>query len=287
MPLCRTSFGPYGRAMIRICKEESFHQRQGFELLMTMMRGTDEQRAMVQESVNRFWWPALMMFGPPDDDSPNTEQSMAWGIKSHTNDELRQRFVDMSVPQAKALGVTFPDPELGWNEERGAHDFGQPDWDEFWDVVKGNGPCNAQRIAHRKAAWDDGAWVREAAMAFANGLGFEARSARTSTSGDRRRRDMPEQIRGEWPLYEVFVRGKRGLNHVHVGSLHAADDEMALRHARDVYTRRNEGVSIWVVRVRRDHGVEPGREGSAVRAERRQGLPAPDVLRDPRQRPHM
>lgn len=167
VPLCRTSFGPYGRAMIRICKEESFHQRQGYELLMTMMRGTDEQRAMVQESVDRFWWPSLMMFGPPDDASPNTAQSMAWGVKTHTNDELRQRFVDMTVPQAEALGVTLPDPELVWNPERGAHDFGQPDWDEFWNVVKGNGPCNAQRVAHRKRAWDDGAWVRDAALAFA------------------------------------------------------------------------------------------------------------------------
>lgn len=167
VPLCRTSFGPYGRAMIRICKEESFHQRQGFELLMTMMRGTDEQRAMVQESVNRFWWPALMMFGPPDEDSTNTEQSMAWGIKTHTNDELRQRFVDMSIPQAKILGVTFPDPDLRWNEERQSHDFGEIDWDEFWAVVKGDGPCNAQRLAHRRKARDDGNWVREAARAFA------------------------------------------------------------------------------------------------------------------------
>jgi ring-1,2-phenylacetyl-CoA epoxidase subunit PaaA len=138
---------------------------------MTMMRGTDEQRAMVQESVDRFWWPSLMMFGPPDDSSPNTEQSMAWGIKTHTNDELRQRFVDMSVPQAKALGVTLPDPDLVWNEERGAHDFGQPDWEEFWAVVKGGGPCSVQRVAHRKQAWDDGAWVREAAMAFASDEG--------------------------------------------------------------------------------------------------------------------
>jgi ring-1,2-phenylacetyl-CoA epoxidase subunit PaaA len=153
--------------MIRICKEESFHQRQGFELLMTMMRGTDEQRAMVQESVNRFWWPALMMFGPPDEDSTNTEQSMAWGIKTHTNDELRQRFVDMSIPQAKILGVTFPDPDLRWNEERQSHDFGEIDWDEFWAVVKGDGPCNAQRLAHRRKARDDGNWVREAARAFA------------------------------------------------------------------------------------------------------------------------
>jgi ring-1,2-phenylacetyl-CoA epoxidase subunit PaaA len=153
--------------MIRICKEESFHQRQGFELLATMMRGTDEQRAMVQESVDRFWWPALMMFGPPDADSPNTAQSMAWGIKRNTNDDLRQRFVDMTVPQAEALGVTLPDPELRWNEERGHHDFGQPDWDEFMQVVKGNGPCNRQRIAHRRRAWEDGAWVREASRQFA------------------------------------------------------------------------------------------------------------------------
>jgi ring-1,2-phenylacetyl-CoA epoxidase subunit PaaA len=167
VPLCRTSYGPYGRAMIRVCKEESFHQRQGYELLMTMMRGTEEQREMVQESVNRFWWPSLMMFGPPDADSPNTAQSMAWGIKRNTNDDLRQRFVDMTVPQAEALGVTLPDPELRWNEERGHHDFGEPDWEEFMQVVKGNGPCNAQRMAHRRRAHDEGAWVREAALAFA------------------------------------------------------------------------------------------------------------------------
>ena len=147
VPLCRTSYGPYGRSMIRICKEESFHQRQGFELLATMMRGTDEQRAMVQESVDRFWWPALMMFGPPDDESPNTEQSMAWGIKRDTNDELRQKFVDMSVPQAEALGVTLPDPDLVWNEERGHHDFGQPDWDEF--MTRGQGRRTLQRPADR------------------------------------------------------------------------------------------------------------------------------------------
>ncbi|WP_446666792.1 1,2-phenylacetyl-CoA epoxidase subunit PaaA [Flexivirga sp. B27] len=178
VPLCRTSYGPYGRAMIRICKEESFHQRQGYELLMTMMRGSDEQREMVQESVNRFWWPALMMFGPPDGDSPNTAQSMEWGIKRHTNDELRQRFVDMSMPQAEALGVTFPDPELKWNDERGSYDYGEPDWDEFWAVVKGNGPCNAQRLAHRKAAYDDGAWVRDAASAAAARNEAEASQAR-------------------------------------------------------------------------------------------------------------
>ncbi|WP_414941124.1 1,2-phenylacetyl-CoA epoxidase subunit PaaA [Amycolatopsis sp. cmx-11-51] len=167
VPLCRSSYGPYARAMIRICKEESFHQRQGFELLMTMMRGTEKQRAMVQEAVNRWWWPSLMMFGPPDADSPNTAQSMAWKVKRHTNDELRQRFVDMSIPQAEALGVTFPDPDLKWNAERGHYDFGAVDWDEFKNVLKGNGPCNAQRVAHRRRAQEDGAWVREAASAHA------------------------------------------------------------------------------------------------------------------------
>ncbi|MFD6511933.1 1,2-phenylacetyl-CoA epoxidase subunit PaaA [Rhodococcus sp. NPDC060176] len=167
VPLCRSSFGPYARAMIRVCKEESFHQRQGFELLATMMRGTDAQRAMVQEAVDRWWWPALMMFGPPDDESPNTEQSMKWRIKRHTNDELRQRFVDMSIPQAEVLGVSFPDPDLRWNPERGAHDFGEPDWNEFMDVVRGNGAASVERIANRKAAHDNGAWVRDAAYAFA------------------------------------------------------------------------------------------------------------------------
>jgi ring-1,2-phenylacetyl-CoA epoxidase subunit PaaA len=167
VPLCRSSFGPYARAMIRVCKEESFHQRQGYELLATMMRGTDDQRAMVQESVNRWWWPALMMFGPPDEKSPNTAQSMQWGIKRHTNDELRQRFVDMSVPQAQALGVTFPDPDLAWNEERQSYDFGEPDWSEFADVISGNGAANIERIATRRAAHEDGAWVLHAATAFA------------------------------------------------------------------------------------------------------------------------
>ncbi|MGN6607491.1 MAG: 1,2-phenylacetyl-CoA epoxidase subunit PaaA [Jatrophihabitans sp.] len=167
VPLCRSSYGPYARAMVRICKEESFHQRQGYELLLTMMRGTEAQRQMVQDATNRFWWPSLMMFGPPDDRSPNSAQSMAWGIKRHSNDELRQRFVDMSVPQAEKLGVTLPDPQLRWNDERGHYDFGPIDWDEFGAVLAGNGPCNAQRIQRRKQAHDDGAWVREAAMAHA------------------------------------------------------------------------------------------------------------------------
>jgi ring-1,2-phenylacetyl-CoA epoxidase subunit PaaA len=168
VPLCRCSYGPYARAMIRICKEESFHQRQGYELLLAMVNGTDAQKAMVQESVDRWWWPSLMMFGPADGDSPNTRQSMAWNIKRHTNDELRQRFVDMTVPQAQALGVTLPDPELRWNEERQAHDFGEPDWSEFKAVISGAGPANAQRLAHRRRAHDNGAWVREAARAYAD-----------------------------------------------------------------------------------------------------------------------
>ena len=171
VPLCRSSYGPYARAMIRICKEESFHQRQGYELLATMMRGTDEQRAMVQGSVDRWWWPSLMMFGPPDHASPHSARSMAWGIKRHSNDELRQRFVDMTVPQADALGVTLPDPQLRWDEERGSYDFGEPDWDELTRVITGGGECNAERVAVRRAAHEDGAWVREAAAAHAARVG--------------------------------------------------------------------------------------------------------------------
>jgi ring-1,2-phenylacetyl-CoA epoxidase subunit PaaA len=167
VPLCRSSFGPYARAMIRICKEESFHQRQGYELLLTLMRGTQAQRDMVQDAVNRWWWPSLMMFGPPDDASPNTAQSMAWKIKRHTNDELRQRFVDMSVPQAEKLGVTLPDPLLKWNDERQHYDFGPIDWDELKRVISGDGPCNQERIANRRRAHEDGEWVREAALAHA------------------------------------------------------------------------------------------------------------------------
>ncbi|MBP2320218.1 ring-1,2-phenylacetyl-CoA epoxidase subunit PaaA [Kibdelosporangium banguiense] len=167
VPLCRSSYGPYARAMIRICKEESFHQRQGYELLMTMMSGTQAQRDMVQDATNRWWWPSLMMFGPPDAESANTAQSMAWKIKRHTNDELRQRFVDMSVPQAEKLGVTLPDPELKWNAERGHHDFGEIDWVHFKQVVSGNGPCNAIRVSRRRKAHEDGEWVREAAAAYA------------------------------------------------------------------------------------------------------------------------
>ena len=167
IPLCRCSYGPYARAMIRICKEESFHQRQGYEIVMTLAQGSAEQKAMAQESLNRFWQPVLMMFGPPDSDSQNTDQSTLWKIKRFTNDELRQKFVDATVPQAEYLGLTIPDLDLKWNKDKQGYDFGPINWDEFWRVVKGKGPMNRQRIAARQKAWDDGAWVREAALAHA------------------------------------------------------------------------------------------------------------------------
>lgn len=165
--LINTSFGPYARAMVRICKEESFHQRQGYEILLTLCNGTPEQKAMAQDALNRWWWPSLMMFGPRDAESPNTEQSVKWKLKRKTNDELRQQFIDQTVPQADILGLTIPDPDLKWNKERQHYDFGEIDWNEFWQVVKGHGPCNKQRLDARKNAWDKGAWVRDAAMAYA------------------------------------------------------------------------------------------------------------------------
>src|SRR5450631_2535130 len=169
VPICRCSYAPYARAMIRICREESFHQRQGFEALLTMMtKGTEAQTDMVQDAVNRWWWPSIMMFGPPDDQSPNSAQSMRWGIKRVSNDELRQRFIDATVAQAKVLGVTLPDPDLKWNEARQHYDHGTIDWSEFWAVVRGDGPCNRERLAARVRAWNDGQWVRDAALAHAH-----------------------------------------------------------------------------------------------------------------------
>ena len=167
VPLCRTSYGPYSRAMIRVCKEESFHQRQGFEALLVLSKGSPEQRAMVQNAIDRWWWPSLMMFGPHDSESTHSEQSMKWKIKRFSNDELRQRFVDMCAEQVQLLGMTLPDPDLKWNEEKRLYDYGKINWDEFWNVVSGNGPCNKQRLDARKKAWEEGAWVREAAKAFA------------------------------------------------------------------------------------------------------------------------
>ena len=177
IPLCRCSYGPYARAMIRVCKEESFHQRQGFDLLLTMMGGTEAQRDMVQDAVNRWWWPSLMMFGPPDGESKNSGDSMRWGIKRISNDDLRQKFVDATAPQADVLGVRLPDPDLRWNEVRGHYDFGAIDWTEFWSVVNGDGPCNRDRLAARIKARDEGAWVREAAVAHAEKQAAKALAA--------------------------------------------------------------------------------------------------------------
>ena len=167
VPLCRCSYGPYARAMVRVCKEESFHQRQGFEIVAKLANGTPEQKEMAQDALNRWWWPSLMMFGPSDKDSKHTEQSMKWKIKRHTNDELRQQFVDVTVPQAEQIGLKVPDPALKFNNETGHYDFGEIDWDEFWQVVSGNGPCNKERVEARKKAKENGAWVREAASAYA------------------------------------------------------------------------------------------------------------------------
>jgi len=175
--LTRTSYGPYARAMVRICKEESFHQRQGFEILLVLSNGRDEQKAMCQDAIDRWWWPSLMMFGPHDSESTNSEQSMKWKIKRKTNDELRQNFVDMCAEQVKVLGMKIPDDKLKWNEERMHYDFGEINWDEFWNVVKGNGPCNKQRLEARRKAWEEGEWVREAAAAFA-----EKRSKRSKAA---------------------------------------------------------------------------------------------------------
>jgi len=165
--LCRTSYGPYARAMVRICKEESFHQRQGFETLLVLSKGTAEQKDMCQDAINRWWWPSLMMFGPKDSESTNSDQSMKWKIKRKTNDELRQQFVDMIAEQVKLLGMTLPDAELKWNEQRKHYDFGEINWDEFWNVVKGNGPCNRQRLEARNKAHAEGEWVRQAAVTYA------------------------------------------------------------------------------------------------------------------------
>ena len=166
VPLTRTSYGPYARAMVRICKEESFHQRQGFEILLVLSKGNDEQKAMCQDAINRWWWPSVMMFGPNDDASPHTAQSLKWKVKRFTNDELRQRFIDICAGQIKILGMRIPDEHLKWNEEKGHYDFGQINWEEFWQVVNGNGPCNKERLAARVKAHEDGEWVREAAVEF-------------------------------------------------------------------------------------------------------------------------
>ncbi len=180
VPICRCSYGPYARAMVRVCKEESFHQRQGYEIMLALANGTPEQKEMAQDALNRWWWPSLMMFGPSDSESTHSAQSMAWKIKRFSNDELRQRMVDMTKPQADILGLTIPDPDLKWNDEKGMHDFGEIDWGEFWAVVKGDGPCNKERLAARVKAHEDGQWVRDAAVAYSEKQ--EARKAATDTT---------------------------------------------------------------------------------------------------------
>jgi ring-1,2-phenylacetyl-CoA epoxidase subunit PaaA len=177
IPLCRCSYGPYARAMVRICKEEAFHARQGFDVVMALCRGTPEQKQMAQDALNRWWWPALMMFGPPDTESVNSAQSARWKIKLFSNDELRQRMVDQTVPQAEFLGLSIPDPDLRWNEERGQYDFGAIDWSEFYNVLKGNGPCNRDRIQTRRKAWDDGAWFRDGLNAHAEKQATKVKAA--------------------------------------------------------------------------------------------------------------
>lgn len=192
VPLCRASYGPYGRAMVRICKEESFHQRQGFEILLTLMQGTDAQREMAQDAVNRWYWPSLMMFGPPDDASPNSAQSMAWKIKRFSNDDLRQRFIGMLVPQAEVLGVTLPDPNLRWNEDTERWDMSEIDWTEFMEVLAGRGPCNAERLRNRRTAHEEGAWVREAAAEYARKQAEAVRSS--SEPSETRRVETTEMV---------------------------------------------------------------------------------------------
>ncbi|GAB2493509.1 hypothetical protein GCM10027187_70690 [Streptosporangium sandarakinum] len=267
--LCRTSYGPYARALVRVCREESFHHRQGFDILYALSRGTPAQREMLRDAVARWWYPALAMFGLPRDRSTRSDLSLAWRIKRAPNDELRQRFVDICVPQAEILGVELPDPELRWNPERGHYDFTPPDYDELMRVVAGDGPCNRQRMAHRRRAHEEGAWVREAAAAYAakhpaEPYGEPPASPEAPEAAEAASPNVPEAVetargagipmaaetagapQGDWPLWEVFVRARRGFAHAHAGSLHAADAATALRNARDLYTRRGEGVSVWV-----------------------------------------
>lgn len=240
VPLCRTSYGPYARAMVRVCKEESFHQRQGYEIMLTLSNGTPEQKEMAQDALNRWWWPSVMMFGPRDDQSPNSELSMKWKIKLFSNDELRQKYIDMAVGQAEILGLTIPDPELKWNEDTGHYDYGEPNWEEFFNIIKGNGPCNKLRVDNRREAHEKGQWVRDAAIAYADKQAVKAQAAQR-----KRRKTMTEKK--DYQLWEVFIRSNRGIDHKHAGSLRAPDAEMAMQNARDLYTRRMEGVSIWVI----------------------------------------
>ena len=273
IPICRCSYGPYARAMVRICKEESFHQRQGFEIMMTLARGTPEQQRMAQDALNRWWWPSLMMFGPNDATSKHTAQSMRWKIKRFTQ---RRAAAEVRRHHRAAGGVPRP-ARAGSGAALGRGDPALPlrrrsTGTSSSTCCKGNGPCNRERLEARRRAHEEGRWVREAALAHAE----KQRAARNA--GGVRTND--EQQRKQWPLYEVFIRARSGLEHKHVGSIHAVDARMAIEHARDVYTRRQEGVSIWVVRSSDIIASDPARCGRAVRAGEGQGLSASDVLCD-------
>jgi len=220
--LAHCSYGPYARAMVRICMEENFHKKQGQDIVITLARGTRHQKAMLQDAINRWWWPTLMMFGPPDNDSPNSAILIRWGIKTRSNDELRQDFLNKIVPELHDLGLTLPDPELRYDEEVGNWCYGAIRWDEFWQVIQGKGPCNKERMEARIRAHEDGRWVREAVEAY---------------------------TQKKWPRFQVFVQEKSGAPHEDAGSVHAPDAEMALLNARDVFARRPACVSMWVVPV--------------------------------------
>ncbi len=249
IPLCRCSYGPYARAMVRICKEESFHQRQGYDIMLALARGTPEQKAMAQDALDRWWWPSLMMFGPSDAESVHSAQSAAWKIKLLSNDELRQRFVDQTVPQADHLGITMPDPDLKWNAERGHYDFGAIDWSRVLRGGQGQRPVQPRPARHPRqgvGGWRLGARGGDGACGEASRA--RERSGNGGVAPHSPDDDGADPMTTEWPLWEIFIRSQHGLAHKHVGSLHAPDAEMAIKNARDVYTRRNEGVSIWVVK---------------------------------------
>ncbi len=278
VPLCRCSYGPYARAMVRICKEESFHQRQGFELLQALSRGTEAQHAMAQDAVDRWWWPSLMMFGPPDDASTHGAQSTAWGIKRFSNDTLRQRFVDMTVPQAEVLGLTLPDPDLRWNPERESFDFGEIDFTELFEVVRGNGPCNAQRLGHRVQAHEDGAWVREAAAAHA---------AKRPRGRPRRWRSgfgRLDHRRG--PLGGVRPPEARARARPRRLDPRRRCRDGAAQRARRLHPAPGGRLGVGGA-VGGGHRQQPRRAGQLLRPGRRQGLPAPDVLRGARWPPSL
>ena len=271
IPLCRCSYGPYARAMIRVCKEELFHQRQGFEIMLTLCRGSEEQKAMAQDALDRWWWPVLMMFGPPDKVSQHSDASTRWKIKRFSNDELRQKFVDATVPQAQFLGLTIPDP--GMKQDDAGHWVYSPiDWEEFNQVLAGNGPCNRERLAARRKAHDEGAWVREAAAAYAG-------KRRASPAHAGRRIEEGAVATPNVPLWEVFIRSRNGLAHKHVGSLHAdRRDVGAAGRARRLHPPRRGSLDLGGA-VERDHRLRPVRKGHDVRAGGVEDLPASDVLR--------